>query len=147
MPLLLNLLSVLTFISTFFFRIGAFLSFFFKKILFKPFAISSQIAIVVSIFIFKFAFIVSVFSLFLWIYNKISYILDNLDSSFNGNYISSVAYGLLNSFGIIEAFEVSFKSFSIVFISILILFASKFVIKSLITLSNELFKLHVLIGI
>ncbi len=146
MPWIINALGWLIGLFTRGGSIFGIFAYFGSKIKSIAFAIGVQSVVVYLVISLKIAFIVLAFQLVLWLYNQIHYILDNLQINFNGNELSTLAYNFFSSFGIIEAFKTTFSTFSFLFVTVFTLILIKLFLRASQTLSNELFKLGVLLG-
>jgi len=139
----------ISFILGFFTSTGPFISFFIwigKKLSFKAIILPVQWASVGALFVAKVASLTVVISLISYIYNEFHTILDTLSTVFQGNVYLDTAYKVLQSIGFIDALYSSFTNFSFVWFSVLILVVSKYIFNSLKLLSDELFKIGLLVG-
>jgi hypothetical protein len=84
-------------------------------------------------------------NLSLWIYNQIHILLDYVNEDFLSNNILEWFLQLLRSISFFQAFNDTFATFSFLFVSILVLLVSKFFLKSMKLLSDEIWKLGMLL--
>jgi len=117
-----------------------------KKLSLKALFIPVQWASVGALFLAKVASLAVVISLVSFIYNKVHYILDSLSTVFQGNIYLDTSYKILQSIGFIDAVYDSFTSLSFVWFSVLILIVSKHIFNSLKLISDELFKIGLLVN-
>lgn len=136
-----NLISLLTnlipTIVTFFANMA-------KKLTLTSIIVPIQITLLISLYTAKFAFITTVVTLIVWIYNRVVVIFD-LISSMNNNVSFDIPFKILQSLGIFQALNETFALFSYVFVSLMILFISKLAIMSLQSIADEYFKIGVLL--
>ena len=124
-------------IANFFIMIG-------KKLTFKVGFLPIQFLIVGALFTAKLAFLVASIQIVITFYNAINSLLDyvynlSIDSAF------SVIFEIFNSMGVIQAFSDAFSIFSISFVSLLILYVTKYFIESLKLASDEFYKIGMLL--
>lgn len=126
---------------------GAIVNFFtiiFKKISLTAIIMPIQIALLVSLYTAKIAFLTTLLTLVVWLYNRIVIILDIINGlGINDNYSTLLLF--LKSIGFIQALNETFAYFSALLVSILILIISKIVVNSLQSIADEYFKIGVLL--
>lgn len=130
--------------------LGAPLSQFFiwlgKKISIKAIVLPVQYAVMGALFTAKISFLISAVSLILWIYNRFHDLMSLINGINLNNEILSTAWSVLQSIGLVDALYDTLSSFSFIWVSILILLISKFVLHALKLASDELFKIGLLLG-
>lgn len=126
-------------IAAFFLWIG-------KKVSIKALVLPLQFAVMGALVTAKVSFLVASISLVIWIYNKFHDLINLVDSVASLNNALGTAYNVLQSIGFIDALFDTFSSLSYVWLSVLILIVSKFVLHSLKLASDEMFKIGLLLG-
>jgi len=117
-----------------------------KKIFTKSTAITAQITIVILLFTAKIAFLSLLVNFVLSIYNAISSIIGYIDNlSLDSNL--STSYKILESIGLIDAIIDVFDLFNISFTALLIYFVTRYLIDSLKMMSDEFYKIGVLLNL
>jgi hypothetical protein len=138
MPMLIALLTnLIPTIVTFFANMA-------KKLTLTAIIVPIQITLLIALYTAKFAFITTIVTLIVWIYNRVVVIFD-LISSMNNNVSFDIPFKILQSLGIFQALNETFALFSYVFVSLMILFISKLAIMSLQSIADEYFKIGVLL--
>jgi len=117
-----------------------------KKISIKALVLPLQFAVMGALITAKVTFLIACISLVLWIYNQFHTLMDGLNALVSMNNSIGTAYKLLESIGFVDALFDTFSSLSFVWISVLILLVSKFVLHSLKLASDEMFKIGLLLG-
>ena len=105
-----------------------------------------QFAVVGALVAVRIAYLTTIITLILWVYNKLVEIFELL----NLTYSDSVLYipmSILKSIGFFEALLIAFSSFNYIIVSLLVLFVSKFVLNSIQSIADEYFKIAVLINL
>ena len=115
-----------------------------KKLTFASIILPIQITLLVALYIAKFAFLTTLISLIVWLYNRIVIVIDLINNLDNNNDFS-IVLKFLDSIGFIKALNESFASFSFILVSILILMISKIVINGLQNVADEYYKIGVLL--
>lgn len=95
---------------------------------------------------FRIALFTALISIFVFAYNQINEIIDLINDTLDSqDTISKLVFDLLNVLGVTTSFQSAFVLFSPVLISIFVLFLTKFSYKLIHNISNELFKIGVLL--
>jgi hypothetical protein len=115
-----------------------------RKLTLTAIIVPIQITLLIALYTAKFAFITTIVTLIVWIYNRVVVIFD-LISSMNNNVSFDIPFKILQSLGIFQALNETFALFSYVFVSLMILFISKLAIMSLQSIADEYFKIGVLL--
>ncbi|QKF67175.1 putative membrane protein [Arcobacter venerupis] len=115
-----------------------------KKLTLTAIIVPIQITLLIALYTAKFAFITTIITLIVWIYNRVVVIF-GLISSMNNNVSFDIPFKILQSLGIFQALNETFALFSYVFVSLMILFISKLAIMSLQSIADEYFKIGVLL--
>ncbi|MDY0015097.1 MAG: hypothetical protein RBS13_02710 [Bacteroidales bacterium] len=144
----LPLFSFIPQIAAFFSSTGPIAAFFIyisKKIGIKTFTLSIQYTLVSVLIVSKLAFVGILVSFVIFIFNRIQMLLDYItelqfDSAF------SLPLDILKSMGFFDALSFAFSTFQFVVTTALILFIYKFFLAAVKPLSDELFKLSVLLN-
>lgn len=124
-------------IATFFFNL-------FKKISLTAVIMPIQIALLLALYTARISFLTALVTLVVWVYNRVVIIIDLINSlSLDSNFSYLILF--LKSIGFVQAFNEVFAYFSVLFVSILILFLSKITVASLQSIADEYFKIGVLI--
>jgi len=126
-------------IAAFFLWIG-------KKVSIKALVLPLQFAVMGALVVAKVAFLVASISLVLWIYNKFHELMDLIGTVSALDNAIGTAYNVLQAIGFIDALFDTFSSLSYIWLSVLILLVSKFVLHSLKLASDEMFKIGLLLG-
>lgn len=138
MPVLIALLTnLIPTIVTFFANMA-------KKLTLTAIIVPIQITLLIALYTAKFAFITTIITLIVWIYNRVVIIFDLINSMSN-NISFDIPFKILQSLGIFQAINETFALFSYVFISLMVLFISKLAIMSLQSIADEYFKIGVLL--
>lgn len=138
MPVLISLLTnLIPTIVTFFANMA-------KKLTLTSIIVPIQISLLIALYTAKFAFITTVVTLIVWIYNRIVIII-NLINTLDNNISFDIPFKILQSLGIFQALNETFALFSYVLVSLMILFISKLAIMSLQSIADEYFKIGVLL--
>lgn len=137
-PLLLGFFGVSGPIANFFFRIG-------KKVIFTTTFLPIQITFVGALFVSKIAFLIAIITLIFTVYNQFSSLLDYVNFLSTDSFLK-IPFDVLNSMGVFQAFYDAFSIFSVTFLSVLVLFVSKYFIESIKLVSDEFYKIGMLIN-
>ena len=137
-PLLLGFFSSSGPLALFFLWIG-------KKLSLKALILPIQFVVVGALFTAKVSFFISAFALVSYTYNTFHSLINFLNTSFVLNNGLGVAYKVLESIGFINALFDTFTSLSFVWFSVLSLIVAKFVLHSIKLISDELFKIGLLL--
>lgn len=137
--LLLGFFSSTGPIAVFFLWIG-------KKIAIKAFVLPLQFTVMGALVVAKISFLVASISLVLWIYNKFHELMDLIGNVATLDNSIGTAYNVLQAIGFIDALFDTFSGLSYIWLSVLILLVSKFVLHSLKLASDEMFKIGLLLG-
>lgn len=117
-----------------------------KKVSIKALVLPLQFSVMGALVVAKVAFLVASISLVLWIYNKFHELMDLVGTVSTLDNAIGTAYNVLQSIGFIDALFDTFSSLSYIWLSVLILLVSKFVLHSLKLASDEMFKIGLLLG-
>ncbi len=134
---LLSIFSLSGPVASFFLWIG-------KKIALKPLVLPIQYSIVGALFVFKISFLISVMTLLLTFYLRFNDLLDYFQSLFSFD-VFEIPLSILRSIGLIDAFIDVFTLYSVSFVSLILLFVSKYFIQSLKLASDEFYKIGMLL--
>ena len=138
------MLKILQLIGGFFVSGGAISSFFAwigVKLASKSVIVGLQIARIVALAGSYVAFLLSVLTFTTKVLNYINTFLQNMPSYFNSDSILSLAFKILQSLGVIDAFNDAFSIFNILFTALLSAWLLKFSFKIYKLLSDEFYKL------
>jgi hypothetical protein len=122
-----------------------FLASFLANITAKLFVIPVQFTFLTFIYLVKLTTIAVVVNLVLWVYNQIHVVMDFINTNALSNDLLQWFIDLLKAVGFFQAFNDTFSTFSFVFVSLLVLFATRFFLDSMKLLSDELFKIGLLL--
>lgn len=117
-----------------------------KKVSVKALVLPLQFAVMGALITAKVSFLIASISLVLWIYNQFHSLMDLLTSVVSLDGAIGTAWSVLQSIGFVDALFDTFSSLSYIWLSILILLVSKFVLHSLKLASDEMFKIGLLLG-
>ena len=117
-----------------------------KKVSIKALVLPLQFAVMGALVTAKVSFLIASISLVLWIYNKFHELMDLISGIVAVDNVIGVAYNVLQAIGFIDALFDTFSSLSYIWLSVLILLVSKFVLHSLKLASDEMFKIGLLLG-
>lgn len=117
-----------------------------QKVTVKALVLPIQFAVMGALVVAKLAFIGSLITLILWVYNTLHSALENLPSLMTSSQALQIGYNLLQSVGFIDAFMNAFASFTFVWVSLLALLVAKIALHSLKDASDEFFKIGILLG-
>lgn len=93
----------------------------------------------------KVAFFTAIITLIITIYNKINDVLLMI-TNLQSDSVLSLLFNFLNSIGFTSALMNAFDYFSLVFLSLFLLFISKMVVSSLQSISDEYYKIGMLLS-
>lgn len=116
-----------------------------KKFASKALIMPIQIMVIGALVVARVAFLIAVLTLLATVYNAFKDILNNLPTYFQSNELMSYCYLLLRSVGVVDAVLDAFSLFSLTFTAILLLLISKVVLHALKLVSDEFFKIGVLL--
>lgn len=125
-------------IATFFGHLGI-------KLTAKSVAVAWQIATIIALTTSRVAFVYAIFEVARLVYNYINHFVTTLPSYLTASDISSLAYSLMRSIGLVDAFMDAFVLFNALYIAIIIAYLAHFSFHTLKIASDEYFKLSVLI--
>lgn len=94
----------------------------------------------------KFSFITALVTLLMWVYNKLDDILLQI-VTLQSNDSFSLVFEFLRAIGFIQALNESFSTFTYVFVSFLALFIAKLSYHSLKDISDEYYKIGMLLAV
>lgn len=117
-----------------------------KKISIKTIVLPAQFAVMGALFTAKIAFLVTSVSLIAWIYNRFHDLMNLVNSIDISSDFLGTAWSVLQSIGFVDAFFDSMANLSYIWVSVLVLLVSRFVLHSLKMASDELFKIGLLLG-
>lgn len=141
MPLLITRLlgffSLTGPLATFFYMIG-------KKLALTSLIVPLQIALIGALIVARVSLVTAITTLIILVYNKMNDVITQFES-FAFNAVLSVPFKILQSMGIIQAFQETFAFFSLVFASLLLAFLGKLAVSSLQSISDEYYKIGVLL--
>ena len=115
------------------------------KLTAKSFAVAWQIAKILLLVASRVAFGGFVLTISSLIYNYINFITEQIPTLMTENEIMTLAYTFLRSIGLISALNDAFVVFNAFIVAIFVAFSARFIFNSLKLLSDESFKLSVLI--
>ncbi|MDY3204475.1 MAG: hypothetical protein RBR70_05330 [Arcobacter sp.] len=124
-------------IASFFYSIG-------KKLTLTALIMPIQIALVGALVTAKVSMLVAIVTLIVWIYNQFIVVLNLINTQISSS-ILEIPVKVLQSLGLIQAMNETFALFSLVFIPLLLAFISKLAVSSLQSLSDEYYKIGVLL--
>lgn len=116
-----------------------------KKFASKALILPIQFTVVGALVVAKVAFLVALLTLLSTIYNMIKDFLNQLPSLMSQSEIMVYSYNFMRSIGLIDAFMDAFSLFTVLFVSLLLLFISKVALHALKDASDEFFKIGVLL--
>jgi len=116
-----------------------------KSIAVKGVTLGIQFAVVGALVVAKLAFLTTLITLVVYLYNKMDFFFNYLVSISN-NSAFVLPIKMLNSIGLIQALVDSLAMFQYVIITMLVLFVSKFVLSSLKIASDEFYKIGMLLN-
>jgi hypothetical protein len=141
MPLLITRLlgffSLTGPLATFFYMIG-------KKLTLTALIVPIQITLIGALIVARISLATAITTLIILIYNKMNEVITQFESFAFSN-VLSVPFKILQSMGIIQAFQETFAFFSLVFASLLLAFLGKLAVSSLQSISDEYYKIGVLL--
>jgi hypothetical protein len=138
MPMLIGLLTnLIPTIVSFFANMA-------KKLTLTAIIVPIQITFLIALYVAKFAFLTTVVTLIIWLYNRVVDLTSMINAlGVDSNF--SLVFDFLRSIGFIQALNETFAYFSFVLVSFLLLFLSKVAISSLQLISDEYYKIGVLL--
>ena len=139
--------QIITFLIGLFSSVGPIAKFFLwigKKVTLTTLILPIQIAFIGSIITFRLSLLTFFITLIMFIYNKSIDLLSFLQIEMNKS-IFSIPYKILESLGVFSAFSDVFAYFSILFVTFLLALISKMALNSLKELSEEFYKIGVLL--
>ena len=141
MPLLITRLlgffSLTGPLATFFYMIG-------KKLSITAVILPIQITLIGALIVARVSLATAITTLIILIYNKFNDVITQFES-FAISSVLSVPFKILQSMGIIQAFQETFAFFSLVFASLLLAMLGKLAVYSLQSISDEYYKIGVLL--
>lgn len=141
MPLLITRLlgffSLTGPLATFFYMIG-------KKLSITAVILPIQITLIGALIVARISLATAITTLIILVYNKMNDVITQFES-FAISSVLSVPFKILQSMGIIQAFQDTFAFFSLVFASLLLAFLGKLAVSSLKSISDEYYKIGVLL--
>lgn len=141
MPLLITRLlgffSLTGPLATFFYMIG-------KKISITAVILPIQITLIGALIVARVSLATAITTLIILIYNKFNDVVTQFES-FAFSSVLSVPFKILQSMGIIQAFQETFAFFSLVFASLLLAMLGKLAVSSLQSIADEYYKIGVLL--
>lgn len=141
MPQLISLLL------GFFSSAGSFAKFFLwigKKVSLTTLILPLQITLIGAIITFRLSLLTAFITLIMFIYNKFTELMNYINLQMSSEFLT-VPYKILQSLGVIEALSDFYASFTIVFVTLILAFLSKIAVVSLQQLSDEFYKIGVLL--
>lgn len=141
MPALLGFFSSTGPLASLFVWIGS-------KVAMKGIILPIQFALVGALFVAKIAFLTALLTFVMWVFNKIHEIFDYISLEFLSSSSDSVfqlAVSILGAIGFLQALQDVTASFSLVFVSLFALYISKLIVDSLKTISDEFYKIGMLL--
>jgi hypothetical protein len=108
--------------------------------------LTMQFAVVGALVSVRISYLFTIVTIVLWIYNTAVELFQLIDSTYTDTFLY-LPISILQSIGFIDALVLMFSSFSYIFVSLLVLFISKFVLNSVQSISDEYFKIAVLINL
>lgn len=135
--LLIALFSSVGPIAKFFLWIG-------KKVALTAVILPIQIAFIGSIIVFRLSLVVSFTTLIIFIYNKFTDLISFIGFQISSGYFT-IPFNILESMGVISALSDVFAYFTIIFTTLFISILSKVAVNSLRELSDEFYKIGVLL--
>ncbi|QEZ89066.1 putative membrane protein [Aliarcobacter cibarius] len=141
MPQLISLLL------GFFSSAGSFAKFFLwigKKVSITAVILPIQITLIGAIITFRLSLFAAIITLIMFVYNKFTDLMAFVDLKMSQDFLT-VPYKILQSLGVIEAISDFYASFTIVFTTLLLAFIAKLAVNSLSQLSDEFYKIGVLL--
>lgn len=115
-----------------------------KKVGFTAIILPLQFTFLGALLVAKAAYFTALVTLIVWIYNRLNDLLEMISNLENDN-VLSLLFSFLNSIGFISALNQAFSYFSYVFVALLILFISRLAVHNLQSLSDEYYKIGMLI--
>ena len=139
--------SLITALLGFFSSTGPIASFFYmigKKLALTSLIMPLQITLIGALFLARVSLATAITTLIILVYNKLNDVITQFES-FAISSALSVPFKILQSMGIIQAFQETFSFFSLVFASLLLAFIGKMIVSSLQSISDEYYKIGVLL--
>lgn len=124
-------------IASFFYSIG-------KKLTLTTIILPIQIALIGALVVARVSMLVALLTLIIWIYNQFNMVLSFIDTQLSSS-ILEIPVKVLQSLGLIQAMDEAFALLTFVFIPLLLVFISKIAVNSLQSLSDEYYKIGVLL--
>lgn len=124
-------------IAQFFYMLG-------KRLALTALIVPLQITLIGALIVGRIALFTAIITLMILTYNKFIDIVSKIES-LSTTQIFVIPYQILESMGIIQAMIESFAFFSVVFTSLLLAFIAKMAVISLQSLSDEYYKIGVLL--
>lgn len=124
-------------LATLFYMIG-------KRLSLTALIIPLQITLIGALFVGRITLFTGIVTLIILVYNKVSFVISSIESYAISSALE-VPFLILQSIGFIRALTETFSFFSMVFASLLLAFISKMVVQSLQSISDEYYKLGVLL--
>ncbi len=108
--------------------------------------LSMQFMVVGALVSVRISYLITIVTIVLWIYNRAVELFQLINSTYADTFLY-LPISILQSIGFIDALVLMFSSFSYIFVALLTLFISKFVLNSVQSISDEYFKIAVLINL
>lgn len=115
------------------------------KITAKSAAIAWQIVSIALLFFSRLTFGYAVFEVLRLSFNALNYFVTSIPTYLTSSSIGTLAYTLMRSIGLIDAFNDAFVIFNTLFIAIVMAYLTRFAFQTVKMTSDEYFKLSVLI--
>ena len=127
-------------VASFFARIGILIT---TKVLVVPIHLSLMAVMTVA----RIVFLTAVITFILKVWNMIKKFFVDIPTFFSGNDILSTAFQVLQSIGFIDALSTALSELSLLFVSIFLIIIAKLVLHISEYVSNEFFKLGLLLSV
>jgi hypothetical protein len=116
-----------------------------KKITVKGILLPFQFAVVGLLFVHRIALLTAFITLIVYIYNGIVTLLEYINTTIFST-VFALPVQILQSVGFFQALNDVFATFSFLFISLLVMYVTKAIISSVQMMSDEFFKIAMMIG-
>ena len=108
--------------------------------------LSLQFTVIGALVLVRISYLTTIVTIVLWIYNRAVELFGLINSTYTDTFLY-LPISILQSIGFIDALVLMFSSFSYILVSLLVLFISKYVLNSVQSISDEYFKIAVLINL
>ena len=136
-PLLLGFFSSAGPIAKFFINLG-------RKVSITAIIMPVQFALMGALIVARIAYITALVTLVIWIYNRLTEVLEMI-TNVQSSGVLGMLFNFLSSIGFLNALNFAFSYFSLVMVTLFILYLSRMVVNNIKSFSDEYYKIGMLI--